>query len=180
MKRPKLMVAMNGGRSVSTLMATAINIRKASTADLVDINPVIDAAIMTWDLPERVKRLSLPSYHYTEHDLQTIALMVAEANNKNIVGVAAWDRADSKDAPSGYNTLLLHGIYVEPAHHHQGIGQQLLQAAEQAAIEQGYNALLVKAQASAAGFFLAQGMRPLQVENASRDYAHRYWKPLKP
>jgi hypothetical protein len=54
----------------------------------------------------------------------------------------------------------------------------LLHAAEQAAIEEEYSGLMVKAQASAAGFFLSQGMQPLEVVNEKRDYAYRYWKPL--
>jgi N-acetylglutamate synthase-like GNAT family acetyltransferase len=129
-------------------------------------------------LPERVKRLSLPSCRYNKHDLKTIELMVTEGDNQNIIGVAAWEPANPKDASVAHNTLLLHGIYVQPALYHHDIGQQLLCAAEQAAIEQGCDALQVKAQSSASGFFLAQGMQPLDIENEQHDYAHRYCKPL--
>ena len=161
------------------MLTHTVTLREASKADLVAINQVIDAAIMTWKLPERVKRLSLPSYHYKEHDLQHIKLIVAEDDKQNIIGVAAWEQADPNDAPANYSPLLLHGIYVYPEKHHQGIGKQLLHAAEQAAIKQNYDGLLVKAQASAAGFFVAQGMRPLSIENENRDYAHRYWKLIE-
>lgn len=159
-------------------MTATITLRKARAADLVAINQLIDAAIMTWDLPERVKRLSLPSYHYKLHDLEMLELMVAENSEQRVVGVTAWEPADINDTPQGQRALLLHGIYVDPEHHHQGIGSQLLRAAEQAAVNQGYSGLLVKAQANAAGFFLAQGLRALKVENEKRDYAHRYWKPI--
>lgn len=161
------------------MVTTKITIRKASTADLTAINKVVDAAVMSWNLPERVKRLSLPSYHYKEHDLQTIDLIVAEDNQHKAVGIAAWEQADPRDTPDDYHALLLHGIYVDPHYQNQSIGTQLLQAAEQAAISQNYDGLLVKAQPSAAGFFVAQGMLPLSIENEKRDYAHRYWKLIE-
>ena len=158
------------------MLTQSTTLRKADKVDLATINLVIDEAIMTWNLPERVKRLTLPSYHYKEQDLQHIETMVAEDDKKNIIGVAAWEQANPQDAPAGYSALLLHGIYVNPERHHQGIGKQLLHAAEQAAIKLNYDGLLVKAQVDAAGFFVAQGMEPLSIENEKRDYAHRYWK----
>jgi GNAT superfamily N-acetyltransferase len=156
-----------------------VTMRSANIADLNAINDVVERAIMTWNLPERVKRLALSSYHYTEHDLQSLELAAAENDQHQIIGIAAWEPADPKDTPLGQNALLLHGIYVDPECLHQGIGSQLLLAAEQAAINRHYAGLLVKAQASAAGFFLARGMQPLDIKDARRDYAHRYWKQLK-
>lgn len=160
-------------------MADTLILRKAGIDDLDAVNNIIDAAVMTWDLPERVKRLSLSSYRYHEHDLQSFELQVAEDKQGNIIGVAAWEPADPKDSPQGVDGLLLHGIYVAPARQHHGTGTQLFQAAERAAIEKNYAGLLVKAQAGATGFFVAQGMQPLQVQHAGRDYAHRYWKSVK-
>jgi N-acetylglutamate synthase-like GNAT family acetyltransferase len=170
------MAVMNGGKSANNMVTTTTKLRKATTRDLDAINKIIDAAVMTWNLPERVKRLSLPSYHYQSHDLETLEIVLAENSEQQIVGVAAWEPANPGDIPQGQRTLLLHGIYVNPQRYRQGIGRQLLQAAEQAALAKGYSALLVKAQADAAGFFQAQGMQPLEVENEKRDYPHRYWK----
>ena len=39
-----------------------IRIRPVDETDLDALNRVIGAAVMTWALPERVKRLSLPVY----------------------------------------------------------------------------------------------------------------------
>lgn len=161
------------------MTATEISLRQADTKDLAAINKIIDAAIMTWDLPERVKRLSLPSYHYKQHDLETLEIIVAEKGAQQIIGVAAWEPANTKDVPQGQRALFLHGIYVAPEQYRQGIGSQLLQAAELAALDRGYAGLLVKAQADAAGFFLAHGMQPLEIENEKRDYPHRYWKLIE-
>ena len=157
----------------------ANSLRKASADDLAAINKIIEDAIMSWDLPERVKRLSLSSYQYSEQDLDSLELMVAENSQQQITGVVAWEKAEPKDAPAGTNALLLHGIYVDPRHQHQGIGRQLIACAETAAREKQYDGLLVKAQSSAVEFFLKQGMKPLPVENEKRDYVHRYWKPIE-
>lgn len=155
----------------------AVSIRAATTADLGAINHVVEHAVMTWDLPERVKRLSLPVYRYTEADLAASEIVVAIAA-QDIAGVAAWEPADSADVPDSRGALLLHGLYVEPRLHGQGIGAQLLQAAETAARAGGMAGVVVKAQRDAIGFFKARGYRALEVTDAGRDYAHRLWKAL--
>ena len=116
-------------------------------------------AIATWDLPERVKRLTLPSYSYQAHDLEHLTLMLAEAAGEGLLGVAAWESADPADAPPGRRALLLHGLYVRPDRHRRGIGSRLLAAAEQAAEQGGSDGLLVKAQPGAEGFFAARACR---------------------
>jgi L-amino acid N-acyltransferase YncA len=158
-------------------MSKQITIRQAGIEDLEEINRTIESAISSWDLAERVKRLSLPSYLYQTHDLDTIELVVAETENGNIKGIAGWEEADPADTPNQQSALLLHGIYVKPKFQHQGIGTQLLRAADITACNGTYSGLLVKAQASATGFFKTNGMEPLAVKNKSRDYEHRFWKP---
>ncbi len=152
-----------------------VNIRRANKTDLDSINSVLEAALMTWKLPERVKRLSIPSYHYTAIDFEHLELVVAENNQQNIVGVAAWERANAKDAPAEKTALLLHGIYVEPAYHLKGIGRQLFKAAEAAVRRYNFDGLLVKAQEDASGFFIMQGMNKIQVNDPMRDYENRFW-----
>ncbi|MGB5441149.1 MAG: hypothetical protein WBN57_00770, partial [Gammaproteobacteria bacterium] len=71
-----------------------LNLRPAGLADLQQVNALIESAIYTWDLPERVKRLTMPLYLYHQHDLDFLELMVAEAETGSIVGIAAWEPAD--------------------------------------------------------------------------------------
>lgn len=130
---------------------------------------------MTWQLPERVKRLAMPSYRYGPDDLAHLHLVVADDNVHGIIGVAAWEQADPRDAPSVRRGLLLHGLYVDPARQRGGVGTALLEAAVAAAREQGYDGLLVKARADADGFFAARRLMRLPVANTDRDYAHRFW-----
>ncbi|HEY9202384.1 MAG TPA: GNAT family N-acetyltransferase [Gammaproteobacteria bacterium] len=155
-----------------------ITLRTATISDLEGINSVIASALMSWQLAERVKRLSLASHQYTEFDFKHLQFVVAQTDNTlQIIGVAAWEDADALNTPQGKHALLLHGLYVDPAHHRQGIGQALFERAQQAAIAQHYDGLLVKAQADARGFFIAQGMQPLLQEN-DRQYGNRFWKPM--
>jgi GNAT superfamily N-acetyltransferase len=133
---------------------------------------------MTWDLPERVKRLSLSSYRYSELDLKHLHMMVAEDASHTLIGVAAWEAAENKDLPAGKTALLLHGLYVLPQHHHRGIGGRLFQAALSAVKEKRLHGLLVKAQEDASGFFAAQGMIKLEADDPARHYAHRYYKDV--
>ena len=154
-----------------------VTLRQAGPDDLPAINRVIEAAFMTWDLPERVKRLSLPSYRYDEMDLRHLQLMLAERDGE-VLGVAAWEPAEAADCPPGRRGLLLHGLYVDPERMRRGLGARLLQAARGAAAAQGYDGVLVKAQAASVGFFERQGAQSLSVEDAARHYARRFWFPL--
>lgn len=156
---------------------TTVTVRTAAITDLEAINRVVEHAVMSWDLPERVKRLSLPVYRYTDADLAALETVVAVTAG-HLVGVAAWEPADTADVPGSGEALLLHGLYVDPHHNRQGIGTQLLQAAEAAARERGMAGVVVKAQRDAAGFFKARGYRAIEVTNAGRDYAHRLWKAV--
>lgn len=156
--------------------ASDIEIRAGTAADLRAANTVVEAAVMTWDLPERVKRLSLPAYRYQAHDLEHLALVLAVDPVGAVVGVAAWEVAEPGDAPLGAHALLLHGIYVMPRSHRAGVGSRLLEAAETAAFEGGFDGLLVRAQRDAEGFFLKRDFDLLPVEDQGRDYPHRLWK----
>ena len=158
---------------------TAFHLRQAHADDLPAINGIVERAIATWQLPERVKRLSLPSYRYHAHDLVHLHLVVAEDADHALVGIAAWEPADPRDLPAGQRGLLLHGLYVDPAHQHRGVGSRLLDEAAAAARAQGFDGVLVKAQADANGFFEARGLQKLPVEDAARHYPHRFWLPVR-
>ena len=153
-------------------------VREAQLADLDAINRVVESAVMSWSLPERVKRLSLPSYRYNALDLEHLELVVAEDHSGQILGVAAWEDADPRDLPEDGPALLLHGLYVQPADQHRGLGRQLFSQAEQAARQRACRGLLVKAQAEASDFFSRLGMEKLAADNPRYQYANRYWKPL--
>lgn len=156
----------------------SLRLRSGTQADLLAVNAVVDAAVLSWKLPERVKRLALPSYRYKPHDLDFLELIVATDSADHIVAVAAIEQADPADAIDGRRTLLLHGIYVTPASQQRGIGRALLNAVADAGRQRGYGNLLVKAQTEAEGFFVAQGLEQLLVTDSDRDYPNRFRKQL--
>lgn len=145
--------------------AAAARVRPAGADDLAALNGVVERAVMTWRMAERVKRLSLPSYRYHARDLDHLHLVVAEDPLHAIVGVAAWEPATPRDLPDGRRGLLLHGLYVD--------------AATVAARTAGYDGVLVKAQADARGFFAGRGLHPLPARDPARDSPHRFWLALQ-
>jgi GNAT superfamily N-acetyltransferase len=153
------------------------SLRTATREDLEDINAVIEAAVMNWNLPERIKRLALPTYRYSPIDYEHLEIIVAEIVGKGIVGVAACEIADADEVP-GQTALLLHGLYVRPEVQHQGIGSQLLRAIEALVPGHRCDGLLVKAQTDAVEFFEYHGMQRLESINPASNYAHRFWKPV--
>lgn len=158
--------------------AHTLQLRPIRAGDLDAVNAVIERAVMTWDLPERVKRLSLPLYRYDQHDLQMLDAMVFESGGGRVAAVAAWEPAEASDLPEGLSGLLLHGLYVDPELEGNGLGTRLLEAAEHAARERGADGILVKAQRDAEGFFLSRGFDRLPVRDLDRDYPHRIWKEV--
>lgn len=160
---------------VPTHNSAEFKIRSAKDSDLEAVNAVISRAIVTWDLPARVERLIQPIYRYDEHDLRHLTMLVAENASDGIVGVAAWEPANSCDTPRGQNGLLLHGIYVCPEFHHVGIGTGLVERALQDARRTGCAGLLSKANQNAQEFYRATGWRTLGVENPERDYPYSFW-----
>lgn len=158
------------------MKTSGLHLRTATKSDLDAINNIIEAAVMTWPLADRVKRLSLPTYKYNELDLQHLHIVVAENEVGEITGVAAWYPANTADTPKNKTALLLHGIYIDPTQHRKGIGSQLFQAAEQAVRKQNLQGLLVKAKAGSELFYQAHGMKKLVVDNTDREFVNRYWK----
>ena len=158
-------------------MPAEATLRVATSKDLDDINAVIEAAIMNWNLPERIKRLALPVYRYTISDYEHLEIIVAETAIKGIVGVAACEIADAAELP-GRTALLLHGLYVKPEVQHQGIGSQLFTAVEALVPEHGCDGLLVKAQTDAVGFFKVHGMQQIESTDPESNYAHHFWKAI--
>ena len=104
------------------------------------INRIVAAAIGSWDLPERVKRMSIPLYRYNEIDLPHMRFVAARSGESDeIIGVAAVEEADPAEGPAR-GAMLLHGIYVDSRYHRQGVGGMLLAAAEKVAASTGASA----------------------------------------
>ena len=143
------------------------------------MNQIIAAAIGTWKLPERVKRIGLPLYQYHECDLPHMRFLIAKTGAcSDFFGLAALEDADTVESRQ-YGALWLHGIYVDPRVQRKRIGTRLLEAAEIFSVASNARGLLVRAQSGAVPFFEANGYKRLPIEDPARDYAHRFWKLLE-
>ena len=147
-------------------------------SELDEVNRLIESAIDTWDLPARVKRLALPSYRYGKHDVEFLDFAMAYTVDERLVGVAAWESCHCDDCPAGQTGLSLHGLYVRPGTHRQGVGTRLVDAVLAATRNHGGQWVLVKAQHGAIGFFTRQGFRPVRDVDAGGRYAHRLWRAV--
>ena len=155
-----------------------ISIRQAKESELEVINDIIRTCVFTWNLSDRVKRLTVSSYQYNSFDLEHFEIFVAIDASKRIVGVVTLEEINTLELSEGQTGLLLHGLYVEPAFQNQRIGQQLLQFSLQRVKSKELDGLLVKAQVDANSFFKQQGFEHLQVIDADKDYLYRWWKKI--
>ncbi|UCH39124.1 MAG: GNAT family N-acetyltransferase [Gammaproteobacteria bacterium] len=153
-------------------------LREAGRQDLPCVNAIVAAAIDTWHVSERVKRISLPLYQYHAHDLEHLQILIAETAGSEIAGIAAIEAAEPAECPHGLKSSLLHGIYVDPQQHRNGIGSRLLEKMESMAGSSGFPSMLVKARPESVKFFEARGFVKLPTEDHRRHYPYRYWKQL--
>ncbi len=153
-------------------------VRELEPADLESVNEIIASCVQGWDLPDRVKRLSMNSYLYQADDIDFLVLYVSEDDNKIINGVIALQYDLSVNLPGKRRGLLIHGLYVSPDSRNQGVGRALTEVAMQRAREQGFEGVWVKAQADANAYFEHNDFEKLPVIDPQRDYPHRWWKPV--
>lgn len=153
-----------------------ISYTKLETEHLQEANRIIEQCVSGWNLPDKVKRLSLPGYRYNSDDLDYLMIFAAVDSNGRLVGVVALEYDLSVTLPGKRNGLLLHGLYVEPAFQGQGLGKAMTGFALSQSLEQGFGGIWVKAQSDANGFFEKAGFEKIPVIDPARDYPHRWWK----
>lgn len=154
---------------------TKVKLRSATADDLLFINGIIEAAVMSWALPERVKRLSMPNYRYDAKAFAGVHMQVASDVDGDIVGLIAWRAPADNDVLEDRKALLLHGVFVDTPNHRHGVGRTLVKCCIKAAKEQSLDGVLVKAQPDAFEFFQALKFEQLPVVDEELDYKHRYW-----
>ncbi len=145
--------------------------RRANRDDLPALNAVIQRAIATWSISDRLKRLALPSYQYDEDELAYLEIRVT---GDPIIALMALEAPVREPAAHRREEALLHGLFVDPAHQHKGLGSQLLAKAEELSRALHAPALIVKAQSDALGFFKQHGYQPTD----RIDYPHAVIKAL--
>ena len=153
-------------------------IRRGALSELEAINGVIAAAVGTWRVSERVKRLAVPLYCYEAGDLDHMAVFVAEDDAGKLLGIATLEHMAPNTLHGGLDGLLLHGLFVLPGASGKGIGAELMKVARGYSAELGCDGFLVKAAKESAGYFAHAGLQPLRVTRPEQDYPHRFWQTV--
>ncbi|MGB2260545.1 MAG: GNAT family N-acetyltransferase [Porticoccaceae bacterium] len=145
------------------------------TTDLDCINHVVAAAIMSWPMPERIKRLSVPVLSYDSEDFKHYRFAVYRDADQ-IQGVAAWNSEEPIVTKLGAGRLL-HGLYIYPDFQGRGLGRTLMAAVLAEAVALGADGLVVKAERPSIGFFEQCGLQPLPAAGPT-DYPYQFWYQL--
>lgn len=155
-----------------------MKIRPIQPDELACVNEIIESCVMRWNIPERVKRLSLGMYRYNAVDLEHFEIMVAVTLAGELSGVAALESQAPCTLPGGKRGLLLHGLYVATHYQNQLVGSRLVATSLEAARENALDGLLVKAHSGATGYFMSRGFIKLPDESSGRNYPHLWWKSV--
>ena len=152
-----------------------IPVRIVTAAELPRVNLVITSAVNSWNLTDRLKRLSLPLLHYDAIDLDHFEIILY-ARDDWPIAVAAWQPGASYFDLCGTRSTLLHGLFVRPHRQNLGIGKEMQDVVLKRAGDLGYEGLFVKSHRLSAEYFAKHGYvrRPDPVS----DYPYQFWKAI--
>lgn len=160
-------------------LTAMMSVRDATHSDLPTVNRIIAESVVSWGLPERVRRLATPSLNYSETDLQHMTVVLLTHAAHGGIGVAAWEEASRLDAPAGVRAFLLHGLYIVPDYQQRGLGTKLIELAANWIRDRGYDGIAVRAWRDSSDFFAARGFVPIDRDAPADLYPRRLWKALR-
>lgn len=149
----------------------------ARSEDLEKINRLIEAAIGTWPIGSRLRRLVATPLRYNWVDFQDFEMVLCYKAAAEI-GVAVWQPDAPLQMAESHQATLLHGLYVAPDAQGYGVGRGLLSEIAQRARARNQDTLYVRAERFATGFFRRVGGRQLQAQESpeagDQAYPHRF------
>ena len=136
------------------------------------INAVLESSITAWNLSDRLYRLSVNAYRYSESDWIDHQFYGLRDQNNTLLAILVLND-DASELPGDQSCLQIHGLYVHSDSRHQGLGQHLVDHAITLATTRQLNALFVKAHESAVPFFTKLEFQHIPVADEIRDYPYR-------
>lgn len=150
--------------------------RRAGPEQLDTVNALVEAAVLAWPLPERLRRRAVPVLRYGARDFDAYVFALLPGLVGPDAAVAVLDPGPIP-GPGGGPAARLHGLYVHPQAQGGGAGRCLHRWAVDAAVALGRAGLLVHAERISKGFFEALGYERLPEEDGA--YPYRYWYPAQ-
>ena len=155
-----------------------ISAHEATASDLHTVNRVIHESLVSWGLPERVRRLATPSLSYNETDLQHMSVILMTNAEGAGIAVAAWEEASKREVPVNARGVLVHGLYVIPQYQRRGLGTRLIELVAKRLAEHRMDGMTVRAWRDSLAFFLSRGFAPMDADSDPDTYPRRLWKAL--
>ena len=155
-----------------------ISANDATASDLHTVNRVISESLVTWGIPDRVRRLATPSLSYNETDLQHMSIILLTNAEMKGVAVAAWEDASRTEIPANARGVLVHGLYVVPQYQHRGLGTRLIELVAKRLADRNIDGMAVRAWRDSLAFFLSRGFAPIERETGTDTHPRRIWRAL--
>ena len=165
----------NGGQS-ATPPPPGVDINRLDLERLDTVNRVVEKAVGTWSLAERVRRLVLPSLLYHEIDLQHMRFLVLDDEEGEAAAVAVWEEASFEGENQSARSVQLHGLYVLPRWQRQGLGSSLLEFVSLWTGRRDIAGITARAWRESEPFFRLNGFEPLNQQSSSEDTSTVLWR----
>lgn len=152
---------------------------EASRSDLDRLNAVnrvIEEAVETWGVADRVRRLALPTLLYDEVDLRHMRFLLLDDSEGEAVAFATWEDFGETGEAHSTRHLRLHGLYVLPHWQRRGLGSSLLEFVCLRAGMQGIDGILVRAWREAEAFFRRHGFETCVEPQSPESYSWLLWR----
>ena len=147
------------------------NIIKGNTGTLESANSVIRSAVASWDLPERLKRLSAPVLQYSEIDLKDYEYALC-IYRRRVIATAFWRIIHWQDR------IDLHGLFTAKPWQGIGAGGQLQKYIVENSGHPSLNHIYVKAHRCATSYFESTGYKKINPDEHASLYPHQYKKEI--
>lgn len=130
-----------------------LKLRPANEADAPALTDILHRAKASWGYPDEKMAEFRENWRISEATIRSLTVTVAERDGLPV--------AFSGLSPQSEDTLLIDFLFVAPEAQRQGIGDLLLQRAEDHAHRQGLNRLYLESDAHAGPFYEKRGFRTL-------------------
>lgn len=155
-----------------------ISANEADAGELHAVNRVVSDSIVSWGLPERVRRLALPSLSYNETDLQHMTIILLTNSEQKGIAIAAWEEASRSEIPENCRGALIHGLYVVPEYQQRGLGTRLIELVAKRMAGLNNDGMAVRAWRDSLAFFRSRGFEPMHSETAPDTFPRRLWRAV--